>query len=304
VPVPQHRKDRKFRRAGRHAAPSQLEAVAQKAGKAVPAAAVVGALALATQADSSPGSAYSAPAVSQVIQSPLDAAVRPAHLASAAGLASAASLASAVAPAHRGHTHKARPGRHAAAARAYTVRPGDTLAGIAFRFYGSARAWSWLYQVNRAEIANPNLILPGQVLRVPPHVPASFRAMHADAELAGAQNPQPAGAGGPAGSQPTPTSAPQGTLGCSGLETLWRTAGGAPSVEATAASVAIAESGGHQYATGTYGERGYWQINPIHGSLSTYDAYGNARAAVIISDDGSNWSPWTTFVDGAYAGQC
>jgi hypothetical protein len=66
----------------------------------------------------------------------------------------------------------------------------------------------------------------------------------------------------------------------------------------------MAESSGSQYATRPYGERGYWQINPDHGTLSTYDAYGNARAAVIISDDGSNWSPWTTFVDGAYLGRC
>jgi hypothetical protein len=85
---------------------------------------------------------------------------------------------------------------------------------------------------------------------------------------------------------------------------LWQQAGGAPSAEVTAASVAMAESSGQQYATGTVGERGYWQINPIHGALSTYDPYGNARAAVIISDDGTNWSPWTTYMDGAYLGQC
>jgi Lysozyme like domain len=95
-----------------------------------------------------------------------------------------------------------------------------------------------------------------------------------------------------------------GTLGCAGLEALWVSAGGSPSAEVTAASIAMAESSGNQYATGPVGERGYWQISPIWGALSTYDAYGNAQAAVTISNDGSNWTPWTTFLTGAYAGQC
>jgi hypothetical protein len=49
-----------------------------------------------------------------------------------------------------------------------------------------------------------------------------------------------------------------------------------------------AESTGRQFATGAAGERGYWQIYPDHGSLSTYNPLGNAKAAVIISDDGRN----------------
>ena len=52
------------------------------------------------------------------------------------------------------------------------------------------------------------------------------------------------------------------------------------------------------------GERGYWQINLNHGALSTYDPLGNAKAAVIISDNGTNWNPWTTFTSGAYRGRC
>jgi hypothetical protein len=95
-----------------------------------------------------------------------------------------------------------------------------------------------------------------------------------------------------------------GTLSCSGLESLWRSAGGAYGSAFIAAEIAEAESGGNQYATGPVGERGYWQINPDHGSLSTYDPYGNARAAVILSDDGVNWTPWTTYTSGAYIGRC
>ena len=99
-----------------------------------------------------------------------------------------------------------------------------------------------------------------------------------------------------------------GTLGCAGLERLWESAGGSPAAARTAASVAMAESAGRQYATNTNGgqstDRGYWQVNSVHGSLSTYGAHGNARAAVLISRDGRDWSPWTTYNSGAYAGRC
>ena len=153
--------------------------------------------------------------------------------------------------------------------------------------------------MNRAQIGNPNLIFPNQVLSIPSNVPASFQSTAQQTT-----GPQPLTSAGSANSQPAPTTGLQGTLDCAGLEALWVSAGGAPSAEVTAASIAMAESSGDQYATGPDGERGYWQIHPVHGALSTYDPYGNAQAAVIISNDGSDWSPWTTFVDGAYAGQC
>ena len=99
-----------------------------------------------------------------------------------------------------------------------------------------------------------------------------------------------------------------GTLSCPGLEALWESAGGAPGTAFMAADIATAESGGRQYATDNDGngtvDRGYWQINSIHGALSTYDPAGNARAAVELSGDGTNWSPWVTYQTGAYQGQC
>lgn len=85
-----------------------------------------------------------------------------------------------------------------------------------------------------------------------------------------------------------------GTLTYAGLEALWESAGGPAWAAPTAACIAEHESSGQQYATGAAGERGYWQINPDHGSLSTYNAWGNAHAAVLISDYGRNWSAWTT----------
>jgi hypothetical protein len=97
-------------------------------------------------------------------------------------------------------------------------------------------------------------------------------------------------------------------LSCQGLEALWTSAGGSSGTALVAAEVARAESGGRQYATdndsnGTV-DRGYWQINSVHGALSTYDPAGNARAAVQLSSDGADWSPWVTYQTGAYQGRC
>ena len=99
-----------------------------------------------------------------------------------------------------------------------------------------------------------------------------------------------------------------GTLSCRGLEALWESAGGSPGAAFTAAEIAQAESSGRQYATNQNGngtvDRGYWQINSIWGGLSTFDPAGNARAAVQISHNGTDWSPWVTYATGAYAGRC
>ncbi len=50
--------------------------------------------------------------------------------------------------------------------RTYTVKPGDTLSGIAAAL--GLPNWRMLYEANRDVIGgNPNLIRPGQVLVVP-----------------------------------------------------------------------------------------------------------------------------------------
>jgi len=172
--------------------------------------------------------------------------------------------------------------------RHYTVRPGDTLSLIAERFYHNPADWRGLAQVNSAEVKNPNLIYAGEVLSVPADPPAAtaYTPKHARSTVL------------------TSSSALSGTLGCAGLEELWQQAGGSSAQAITAASIAMAESSGEQFATGAAGERGYWQINPDHGSLSSYDPLGNAKAAVIISGDGTDWTPWTTFTSGAYLGRC
>jgi hypothetical protein len=99
-----------------------------------------------------------------------------------------------------------------------------------------------------------------------------------------------------------------GSKNCAQLEALWKQAGGDPVAAFTAAEIATAESAGQQYATDSDGngttDEGYWQINTSHGALATYDPLGNARAAVYISSNGTDWAPWVTYDTGAYQGQC
>jgi len=177
--------------------------------------------------------------------------------------------------------HEAAPG-----SRHYTVQPGDTLSAIALKTLGSAAAWHRIWDANRAVIANPSLIMAGEVLAIPGDatpalVPAALAATAART-----------------------MTALSGTLSCAGLEALWDQAGGAPDEAFMAAEIAQAESGGNQFATGGVGERGYWQINPNHGALSTYASLGNAGAAIELSHDGTDWDAWTTFLAGAYQGRC
>ena len=47
----------------------------------------------------------------------------------------------------------------------YTVRPGDTLWSIAAKFLRDPWRWREVWQTN-AERGNPNLIYPGEVLRL------------------------------------------------------------------------------------------------------------------------------------------
>ena len=103
------------------------------------------------------------------------------------------------------------------AARTYTVRSGDTLSAIAARFYHNPARWTWIYAANRSKIHNPNSIYVGEKLTIPYHAPAgtaAYTPRHA-------KKPQ---------STVLTSSAKKlsGNLSCSGLEALWKAAGGAP----------------------------------------------------------------------------
>jgi LysM repeat protein len=110
--------------------------------------------------------------------------------------------------------------------------------------------------------------------------------------------------GGPIGGGGSGQGVLGGQLGCTGLEELWDAAGGNPAHAFMAAEIAMAESGGDQYALSPTDDYGYWQINVSNGALATFNAMGNARSAIILSDNGTNWGPWTTYWSGAYVGRC
>jgi len=51
--------------------------------------------------------------------------------------------------------------------RTYVVVSGDSLSKIAKRQYGDAQKWPKIYEANRNIIKDPDLIYPGQELRIP-----------------------------------------------------------------------------------------------------------------------------------------
>ena len=88
------------------------------------------------------------------------------------------------------------------------------------------------------------------------------------------------------------------------LENLWDSQGGNPGEAFIAAEIAMAESGGYRFAYSPTNDVGLWQINGSWGAMASTDPVVNARAAVTISHDGTDWYPWTTYTSGAYLGRC
>jgi nucleoid-associated protein YgaU len=53
------------------------------------------------------------------------------------------------------------------AERTYTVKPGDTLSKISKELLGDANAYMEIFGANRDQLHDPNMIKPGQVLKIP-----------------------------------------------------------------------------------------------------------------------------------------
>lgn len=58
-------------------------------------------------------------------------------------------------------------GGAAAAARTYTVKPGDTLSKIAKETLGNANDYMKIFKANTDQLQDPDKIEPGQVLEIP-----------------------------------------------------------------------------------------------------------------------------------------
>jgi LysM repeat protein len=193
----------------------------------------------------------------------------------------------------------------------YDVQQGDTLWGISAAHCGTGNKYQSLANAN--SIQDANLIYVGQHIVLDCDSGAVAKVdqdgtpgqsytppVQSSSSSTSSQSPPPAVA-----ADTTPSG---GALSCSGLESLWEQAGGSSGEAQMAASIAMAESGGLEDATDYDSDgsvdRGLWQINSTNGSLSTYSPIGNAEAAVSLSSDGANWSPWVTFTTGAYQGKC
>ena len=53
-------------------------------------------------------------------------------------------------------------------AQFYTVVRGDTLSKIAKQYYGDANKYPVIFEANKPMLKSPDLIYPGQMLRIPP----------------------------------------------------------------------------------------------------------------------------------------
>jgi LysM repeat protein len=320
----------KIRRRGRHTTPSQVEKVAQQAGKAAPAVAIAGVLVGASQA--SPALAASASPVTATAQGHTAAATNTATNTAALTTVQGAHAAAATLDSFTTRAvtvAAAKPARHAAVVQntRYVVHNGDTLSTIADKFYKDADDWQYLFHENDKTISDPNLIFVGQDLFIPATVPAHFTLTsyvpkHAAPTQAAPTQAAPAAAA-PTQAQPArPTttvtetrrsgggaadviqSAAQGTYSCSSLEQLWEQAGGNSADAFMAAEIAMAESSGNPNAISPTDDFGLWQINASNGSLATLNPLQNAKSAIDLSDNGANWDAWTTFTSGAYSGKC
>ncbi len=257
-------KARKIRKSGRHAAPSQMEKAAQRAGRAAPAVAVVGAL-TATGGASALAAAAPASAATQAA-----ATVR-----GQAGQVHKARLDAAA------RAHQRRAGRHARqAARSYTVHTGDTLSGIAQRFYGHASDWPYLYHVNDAKVSDPNLIYTGQVLRVPGNPPASV--------LNGTYQPRHASPSSGTATTATRSASDQAAPGTSQRPRSAPSRGSQASGSASQATVT--SSSGHA-CTGSGGALRPENYGAIVTFLTAHGYSGNAAAGIagnIYQESGGN----------------
>jgi nucleoid-associated protein YgaU len=56
---------------------------------------------------------------------------------------------------------------HSQGGQTHVVAKGESLSKIAKQHYGDANQWRRIYEANRDQISNPDLIHPGQTLKIP-----------------------------------------------------------------------------------------------------------------------------------------
>lgn len=207
--------------------------------------------------------------------------------ANAADAAKAKAKANAAAKAKANRTQLER--RTVSATQWYRVRSGDTLSGIAGRFYHQTSAWPVIYYANRGKISSADIISPGEVLRIPvkpAHIPAAPAAPAPPVAVASSTS---------TARSASPVTTAQSTASYS------YSGGGYPG-GAFGACVVARESGGNSQVMNSSGHYGLYQF-----SYSTWVAYGgnpgdfghasaaeqNQVFATALARGGqSNWSPY------------
>jgi LysM repeat protein len=207
------------------------------------------------------------------------------------------------APSYVSHTAKAvTTAKTAKAVKApYTsveVRSGDTLTKISEAAYGTAGDWGNVWDANKSEISDPDLIYPGQSLEIPAD-PQDYPApSYSPPAPAPAPVQQAAPAAAPAAAASTDSSSSQGTSSSYGSSPV--SYSGDSSFQQCVISH---ESGGNADIWNASGHWGLYQF-----SASTWAAYGgspsdfgNASAAeqtqvfdnaMATAGGADNWSPY------------
>jgi LysM repeat protein len=110
--------------------------------------------------------------------------------------------------------------------KSYTVHSGDTLFGIAQRFYGAGNDWPTVFHQNHSEISDPNLIFAGQVLAIP-------------ADATSSDPSSQSGSGGQTSGQQDPASSSQSSSGSTSSSTSGSTSGSSSGSSPASASASV-----------------------------------------------------------------
>lgn len=193
-------------------------------------------------------------------------------------------------------------GRHAAPARTWKVRSGQTLSTVAAQAYGAADTWPALWWVNKTAVRDPNSLRVGQVLKLSRWHPVAGWLYRAALKSMARRGPparaQTASMVTVAASLPSTGSFPShGVYSYSMMRAIWMWAGGPSWAADSAAIIATCESGGRTWAYNPSGASGLWQIlgapSGWTGSTDWFDARVNALAAVTkFRQAGDTFAPW------------
>ena len=282
------------RRPGQHAKTTAgYDARHAKPGAPGPAA-LIGTAAKAVPVTLVAGAAGSALALSGTASA---ATVVPAGLAGASLVSSGATDVAAVkAAAHHIVISRAHPaGHHAGHRSAYTVASGDTLSRISARFCGTPG--DYLSLAGASGITNPNLIYPGQTIKLKCHAaplqlpPAPASAAHRSStshaeHRAGGRHARP-------GQHARPAAPPAGSVSTAGMAAfeacvISRESGGNP----RAVNPASGAGGLYQFLPSTWASLGFASAYPGGAQTAPVSVQRSAFAKLYAEAGTSPWAPY------------